>query len=108
VSSVGHRVLSISSANSSGRRRDASGSRFWFEDFQSVQHARSQTIQSCKHQAVNAIEGHPPRRFAPEHIELVSKVLQLVALGKLNFRYWTNGLARPPLLSDEQQKFGHK
>jgi len=68
VSSVGHRVLSISSANSSGSRRDASGSRFWFEDFQSVQHARSQTIPSCKHQAVNAIEGHSLRRFAPEHV----------------------------------------
>ena len=47
--------------------------RFRFEDFQSFQHARSQTIQSRKHQAVNAIEGHSLRRFATEHIELVSK-----------------------------------
>ena len=47
--------------------------RFRFEDFQSVQHARNQTIQSHKHQAANAIEGHSLRRFAPEHIELVSK-----------------------------------
>jgi len=38
-----------------------------------VQNARSQTIQSRKHQAVNAIEGHSLRRFATEHIELVSK-----------------------------------
>jgi hypothetical protein len=28
---------------------------------------------NSKHQAVNAIEGHSLRRFAPEHIELVSK-----------------------------------
>ena len=47
--------------------------RFRFEDFQSFQHARSQTIQSRKHQAVNAIEGHSLRRLATEHIELVSK-----------------------------------
>ncbi len=32
-----------------------------------------QTIQSRKHQAVNAAEGHSIRRFAPQHVELVSK-----------------------------------
>jgi hypothetical protein len=47
--------------------------RFRFEDFQSIQHASSQTIQSRKYRAVNAIEGHSLRRFAPEHVELVSK-----------------------------------
>ena len=30
-------------------------------------------MQSRKHQAVNAIKGRSLRRFAPEHIELVSK-----------------------------------
>ena len=47
--------------------------RFRFEDFQSIQHARSQTIQSREHQAINATEGQSPRRFAPQHVELVSK-----------------------------------
>src|SRR3984893_2023242 len=45
--------------------------RFRLEDFQSVQHGRSQAIQPRKHQTVNAIEGDPPRRFAPQHVELV-------------------------------------
>jgi len=44
-----------------------------FEDFQSVQHARSQTIQSRKHQSVKAIKRHALRRYALKHIELVSK-----------------------------------
>jgi hypothetical protein len=74
VSSVGHhRALSISGANRAEAGAMPADHHFRFEDFQSIQHARSQTIQSRKHQAVNAIEGHLLRRFATEHIELVSK-----------------------------------
>ena len=47
--------------------------RLRLDDFQSVQHFRSQPIQPGKHQAVNAAEGHSLRRFAPQHIELMTK-----------------------------------
>jgi hypothetical protein len=43
------------------------------DDFQSIQHARCQTIQSHKHQAVKAAEDRSLRLFAPQHVELVSK-----------------------------------
>ena len=47
--------------------------RLRLEDFQSIQHARSQTIQPSKHRAVNVAEDYSLRAFAPQHIELVSK-----------------------------------
>jgi hypothetical protein len=42
------------------------------DDCQSVQHPRSQTIQPGKHQAVDVPESRSLRRFAPQHVELVT------------------------------------
>src|SRR6516164_2832346 len=47
--------------------------RLRLEDFQCVQYSRSHTIEPRKHQAVNVAEGQSLRRFAPQHVELVSK-----------------------------------
>ena len=47
--------------------------RLRLDDFQRVQHLRSQTIQPGKHQPINVAESHSLRRSAPQHIELVPK-----------------------------------
>src|SRR6516164_136763 len=47
--------------------------RLRLEDFQCVQYSRSHTIEPRKHQAVNIAERQSFRRFAPQHVELVSK-----------------------------------
>ena len=43
------------------------------ENFQCIQYCRSHTIEPRKHQAVNVAVGQSLRRFAPQHVELVSK-----------------------------------
>ena len=42
-------------------------------NLQGVQHPGSQAIEPNKQQAVDAVEGHSLRRFAPQDIELVPK-----------------------------------
>src|ERR1700704_994707 len=43
------------------------------DDLQSVQHARCQPIQPRKYQTVDAGEGESLRRFASQHVELMTK-----------------------------------
>ena len=43
------------------------------DDLQSVQHARCQPIQPGKYQTVDAGKGQSPRRFTPQHVELMTK-----------------------------------
>src|SRR5262249_42760842 len=45
----------------------------WLENFEYVQHSRSQAIEPDKHQAVNVGKCQSLRGFAPQHVELVSK-----------------------------------
>src|ERR1700704_5597130 len=43
------------------------------DDFQSVQQARCRPIQTSKYQTVDAAEGQSLRRFASQHVELMTK-----------------------------------
>jgi hypothetical protein len=43
------------------------------EDFERVEHLGRQAIEPTKHQGIDVADGYPLRRFAPQHIELVSK-----------------------------------
>ena len=47
--------------------------RLRLEDFQCVQHSRSQAIETGKHQAINIAERQSLRGLAPQHIELMSE-----------------------------------
>src|SRR5271155_5066411 len=47
--------------------------RLRLEDFQRIEHLRSQTIEPGEHQAINVAESHSLGRSAMQHIELVSK-----------------------------------
>jgi hypothetical protein len=47
--------------------------RFRPYNLQGIQDRRSQAIEPNKQQAVDAVEGHSLRRFAPQDIELVPK-----------------------------------
>jgi hypothetical protein len=40
-------------------------------NFQSLKHPGSQAIEPNKHKAVNAAKGDPPRRCAPQDVELM-------------------------------------
>ena len=47
--------------------------RFWSDNCDGAQHTRSQAIQPNKYHPVDAAEGRPLRRLAPQNIELVAK-----------------------------------
>ena len=47
--------------------------RFRPEDCQRVQNIRCEPIEPGKHQTIDVAEDYPPRRFTPQHIELVPK-----------------------------------
>jgi hypothetical protein len=69
---VGHRAISISTANSPGIRPGANGS-LRFENFQGIQHTRNTTMQPSKHSAIDALEGRSFGRFALKYVELMPK-----------------------------------
>jgi hypothetical protein len=43
------------------------------DDFEGIQHPRSQAIEPNKQQPVDAAEGHPLRAATPQHVELMPK-----------------------------------
>jgi len=63
--------------------------RFWFEDFQSVQYARSQTIQSRKHQTVALLAHSPNATACPQPAEADIRPLDG------NSRFGAGGLNHP-------------